>query len=163
MIDAATEHADLQIVQWTPDHPRFAELMSVFDPSRDGERLAVDFEWDTQSLVLVALRENVPVGVLKMVVHPIGADNKCGPYRDRNTILTEAKVLEFGVRADMRRQGIGTALQRAAIARARELGCYQLRSHSGGDRAENHALKIAMGFRSEEHTSELQSHSFISY
>jgi GNAT superfamily N-acetyltransferase len=121
-------------------------LMSVFDPSRDGERLAVDFDWDKQSVVLVALRDDVPVGVLKMVVHPIGADNSTGPYRNGDAILTEGKVLEFGVRQDARRQGIGTALQHAAITRARQLGCYQLRSHSGGDRAENHALKIALGF-----------------
>lgn len=139
-------NVDIKIVEWTVAHPRFGELMSVFDASPDGERLAVDFEWDKQAVVLVALRDDVPVGVLKLVVHAIGADNGTGPYCDRQGVLNEAKVLEFGVRQDVRRQGVGTALQRAAIVRARELGCYQLRSHSGGDREGNHALKIALGF-----------------
>lgn len=137
---------DFTIAEWKPAHPRFNELLSVFDLSRDGERLAIDFEWDKQSIIFVAIHNDVPVGVLKMVVHAIGADNNCGPYSDERGILTEGKVLEFGVRPDMRRRGIGTALQRAAITRARQLSCYQLRSHSGGDRTENHALKISLGF-----------------
>ena len=29
---------------------------------------------------------------------------------------------------------------------ARQLGCYQLRSYSSGDKEANHRLKIAMGF-----------------
>src|SRR3954464_4089153 len=93
-------NVNVQIVEWTPAHPRFGELLSVFDAARDGERLAVDFDWDKQSVVLVALRDDQPVGVLKMVVHPIGADNNCGPYCDGDRVLTEGKVLEFGVRPD---------------------------------------------------------------
>ena len=36
---------------------RFGELASIFDRTRDGERLGIDFEWDEQSIVFVALQE----------------------------------------------------------------------------------------------------------
>ena len=63
--------------------------------------------------------------------------------------LTEAKIVAFGVKETYRRQGIGRALQEHAIRRARELGCYQVRSVSGADHAANRQLKLAMGFAVE--------------
>lgn len=63
--------------------------------------------------------------------------------------LTEAKIVAFGVKEAYRRQGIGRALQEYVIRRARELGCYQVRSVSGADHAANRQLKLAMGFAVE--------------
>ncbi len=60
--------------------------------------------------------------------------------------LVEAKVLAFGVLAPYRRRGIGRALQQEALQRTRAQGCYQLRSHSGGDHLKNHQLNLSMGF-----------------
>jgi GNAT superfamily N-acetyltransferase len=60
--------------------------------------------------------------------------------------LIEAKVIAFGVDETHRRKGIGRALQEMLIRRACALHCYQVRSHSGGEHLENHALKLAMGF-----------------
>lgn len=60
--------------------------------------------------------------------------------------LHEAFVMSFGVEVVQRRLGYGRALQEAALAKARALGCYQMRSWSSADRAENYALKLSMGF-----------------
>jgi GNAT superfamily N-acetyltransferase len=60
--------------------------------------------------------------------------------------LIEAKIMAFGVASGWRRRGIGRALQEATITHARGLGCYQVRSHSGGKSDANHQLKLAMGF-----------------
>lgn len=60
--------------------------------------------------------------------------------------LYEAFVQTFAVDEALRRQGIGRALQHAALATAREQGCVQLRSWSSADRPANYALKVSMGF-----------------
>ena len=44
---------------------------------------------------------------------------------------------------------IGRALQEHVIRRARELGCYQVRSVSGAEHPANRQLKLAMGFAVE--------------
>ncbi len=64
----------------------------------------------------------------------------------RKAVLTEAKIHAFAVRPERRRQGIGTALQKQAIARARQIGCHQLVSHSGFESHANHRVKLALGF-----------------
>jgi GNAT superfamily N-acetyltransferase len=60
--------------------------------------------------------------------------------------LIEAKVLAFAVIVNYRRQGIGRALQTAALQDAAKRSCYQLRSHSSGKNDANHQLKLSMGF-----------------
>lgn len=63
-----------------------------------------------------------------------------------NAPRCEAFVQTFAVDEAQRRQGIGTALQRAGLALARELGCYQMRSWSSLDKLANYALKLKLGF-----------------
>lgn len=60
--------------------------------------------------------------------------------------LFEAFVQSFAVEAAHRRQGVGRALQERALGKARELGCYQLRSWSSAGKHENYALKLSLGF-----------------
>ncbi|MFW5691471.1 MAG: GNAT family N-acetyltransferase [Chloroflexota bacterium] len=60
--------------------------------------------------------------------------------------LFEAYVQTFAVYPAFRRQGYGRALQEAAMAHAREQGCYQMRSWSSADRTANYMLKLALGF-----------------
>ena len=60
--------------------------------------------------------------------------------------LRETFVQTFFVEAPHRRQGIGRALQEAAVAWTREAGCAQMRSWSSLDKPENYALKLSMGF-----------------
>ena len=134
------------IAEWDRSHPRFGELGILFDSEEDAEQLRTDFPWEERAVFLVALVEGAPVGLLKLVVHRIGADMGTPEVSHRGSVLYEGKVMEFVVRPEHRRRGIGRGLQKAAIAKARELGCYQLRSHSGGDRVENHQLKLSLGF-----------------
>ena len=60
--------------------------------------------------------------------------------------LAAAKVLAFGVLPAHRKVGIGRRLLDAALARATELDCHQLRSQRAGNNPKNHALKLEMGF-----------------
>jgi GNAT superfamily N-acetyltransferase len=60
--------------------------------------------------------------------------------------LCEAFVQTFAVDEDHRRRGHGRALQQAATATAKALGCYQLRSWASLDKGANYALKIGLGF-----------------
>ena len=67
-------------------------------------------------------------------------------YGTEGEPLTELYVYTFAVDEAHRRQGVGRALQRAALDLTRDLGCYQLRSWSSLDHPDNYRLKIALGF-----------------
>lgn len=60
--------------------------------------------------------------------------------------LWESFVQTFQVEEASRRQGLGTALEQAAIALSRELGCYQMPSWSSFDKVANYAVKFQLGF-----------------
>jgi GNAT superfamily N-acetyltransferase len=103
-------------------------------------------EWHQSSHLLVASMPEQAIGFLRFVIQTIGPDMDCPEVVVNGVALTEAKIMAFGVAEEWRRQGIGRALQSAAINHARKLGCYQVRSHSDGDSDANHQLKLAMGF-----------------
>jgi GNAT superfamily N-acetyltransferase len=131
-----------RIESWDEDGSRWAELVELFDTQDqlrwvlpDGKRLRPSSE------VLVALADDRPVGFLVFLVQEIGPPDNCPGLGE-----SEAKVVAFGVDADYRRRGIGTALQRRALGVARRLGCYQLRSVTDVWRAENRQVKLALGF-----------------
>ena len=65
---------------------------------------------------------------------------------DGGTAIDEVFVLSFAVEPRYRRRGFGRALQLRALAKATELGCFQMRSWSSADKRENYALKISLGF-----------------
>lgn len=108
--------------------------------------LAFRAEWHRSSHLWVATSGGEVVGFLRFVIQSIGPDMDCPEVVMNGERLMEAKILAFGVASEWRRQGIGRALQEAAIIHARKLGCYQVRSHSGGELDANHQLKLAMGF-----------------
>ena len=134
------------IVEWTPARPRWSEVLDVV--AEMGQTAWVDFHapFHQSDHMLVALWEDVVAGFLRFVTQEIGPDAGCPPVRLNDQPLTEAKVLAFGVPSVYRRRGIGRALQVATIARARALGCHQVRSHSSGTNEANHQLKLALGF-----------------
>ena len=97
----------------------------------------------------MALVNDQVVGVLRFAVQPIGPEAHCPPVLHDGVTLTEAKIHAFAVRSEYRNQGIGTLLQKQAIRRARELGCYQVASYSNYDRAANYHLKLSLGFAAQ--------------
>ncbi len=131
---------------WDETHPRWAELWQVVEGEGQAQWASSSYPWHLGSYMLVARQGAAIVGFLRFVTQIIGADENHEPLSLHGAVLTEAKVLAFGVPVEFRRQGIGRALQEAALEHARALGCYQLRSHSGGDHFENHELKLRMGF-----------------
>ncbi len=132
--------------RWPFDHPRFDELRKVARAEQQTRFLTFEAEWHHSSHVLVALREASIVGFLRFVVQEIGPDNEQASVSLNGVALTEAKVVAFGVIAEVRNQGIGRMLQQATLEWAYELGCYQVRSHSAGKSRANHHLKLSMGF-----------------
>jgi GNAT superfamily N-acetyltransferase len=82
-------------------------------------------------------------------------------HRDSQS-LYETFVQTFYVAEIHRRQGIGQALQRAALQKSQHLGCYQMRSWSSTDKIANYALKIKMGFAIHPATITISSGQEIS-
>jgi GNAT superfamily N-acetyltransferase len=80
------------------------------------------------------------------VIQVIGEDDELEAVTLDGAALLEAKVLAFGVPPAYRRHGIGRALQEHVLVAAKQLGCYQVRSHSSGSHSANHRLKLRMGF-----------------
>lgn len=132
--------------RWPSDHLRFDELRKIVEAERQTRYLTIEVEWHRSSHVLVALDAAEIVGFLRFVVQEIGPDNELPSVHLGGVVLTEAKILAFGVVEEARNRGVGRLLQRAALQWARELACYQVRSHSEGERQANHHLKLSMGF-----------------
>lgn len=122
-------------------------LNALIDELEQRRWVELTTEWQLESRVLGAFDEDgTAVGLLRYVIQPIGPDQGCQQSIIDGEALTEAKILAFGTRPDRRRQGIGSALQRRAIADAAAAGCWQVRSHSAGGYRANHRLKFRLGF-----------------
>ena len=142
--------SDLSIHELTPEHRDWNEYVDLIDgegqrrgrSTRTSNRFRATTFWRD--------REGDIVGFLTYVVWDIGPhDRNHPPLVVDGQTLREAKIVAFGVKEAYRRQGIGRALQEHAIRRARELGCYQVRSVSGADHSANRQLKLDMGFAVE--------------
>ena len=83
------------------------------------------------------------------------------PVKRDGKVLTEAKIIAFGVPPTQRRQGIGRALQEHVLRRAQALGCYQVRSVRRWSRQANHQLKLSMGFAVEPMERDEPSVAFV--
>jgi len=145
---------DFTIQRCRPGDSRYQATHDLAAALRQTSWLTADHAWHLESHLLIAVVSNRPVGFLRFVVQQIG------PECDRPSItkygepLREAKVLAFGVAEDQRRRGVGTALQKEMIRLATTLGCYQVRSRSGGKNVANHALKLSLGFGVHPTTAE---------
>lgn len=136
----------LVIAEWDEGHPDWAHLLAVIAQMGQQDWVNARFPWHRTSHLLVATQGSIVVGFLCLVTQEIGVDDDLPPTLFQGEALIEGKVMAFGVIEAYRRQGIGRALQAAALQLAKRLGCYQLRSHSSGDNTANHQLKLAMGF-----------------
>ncbi len=136
----------LAIAEWDDTHADWSHLLAVIAQAEQTDWVNAHFDWHQSSHLLVATQGGRVVGFLRLVTQIIGTDEAWQPTQLNGIPLTEGKIMAFGVAENYRRQGIGRALQTAAIRLAKQLGCYQLRSHSSGDHVANHQLKLSMGF-----------------
>jgi GNAT superfamily N-acetyltransferase len=113
--------------------------------------MTIKFDWHISTHMLVALQDDKVVGYLRFDRQEIGPDMERPSVIYNDEPLIEAKVMAFAVAEPYRNQGIGRALQNAALREAKKLGCYQLRSFSNGGKPVNHHLKISMGFGIHPH------------
>jgi GNAT superfamily N-acetyltransferase len=145
-MDTAPPLLEIRIEEWDRGHPRSDELTTFV--ASQGQRDWANFaaEWHHSSHMLVALHGHDLVGFLRFVVQAIGPDAGCPPVQLDGKDLLEAKVIAFAVSPPNQGRGVGRRLQAALIQRAQAQGCYQIRSHSGGDNAANHHLKLSMGY-----------------
>jgi len=151
------------IEEWTPEHPRWDELVRVITDENQAEWAFEPFFADFDRHFLVALHGgDALAGFLMFVVWEIGPHDRDHALVKRGgDVLTEAKIIAFGVREPFRRRGIGRALQERTLRRARELGCYQVRSVSGDEHPQNQQLKLSMGFAVEPMEREQPTLCFV--
>jgi GNAT superfamily N-acetyltransferase len=86
------------------------------------------------------------VGFLRFLIQVLGAGAGRPAVIYNGESLKEGYVEAFGVDPQLRRRGIGTALQQHAAQLCRVAGCYQMRSRSPVTSTQNYALKIAAGY-----------------
>jgi len=140
--------ANFLIEEWNETHPRWNEFVACLETTAP-EQAPFVFEGYYRaypSYLYIALQSNEVVGFIRFAVQPIGPEAKCPPLYRNGVLLTEAKIHAFAVREDARGQGIGTALQRQTIRKAKELGCYQVASYSSYGRDANYHIKLGLGF-----------------
>lgn len=144
----STATAPFTIEEWDEAHPRWAEFVRCLEQTAPEQAPFVlgEYARHLPCHLLVAVQDDQVAGFLRFGVQAVGADAGCPPLTLDGLALTEAKIHAFAVREERRGQGLGTALQRRAIALARGLGCHQLSSHSSYERAANCHLKLALGF-----------------
>ena len=136
------------IEEWNETHPRwqdFVDCLETAAPDQTKFVLGKRYQ-EYQSYLFVALQDEKVVGFLRFAVQPIGPEANCPPLYLDGAQLTEAKIHAFAVQEASRGQGIGTELQRQAIRRAKELGCFQVASYSSYGREANHHIKLSLGF-----------------
>lgn len=112
----------------------------AWDDARAGDAFAAILA-DPRRRLLLALDDGAPAGTVDVVVVP-NLTRGARPY---------AVIENVVVGARFRRRGIGRALMDAAVAHARETGCYKLQLISGGQRGDAHRLYAAAGFGSDYH------------
>lgn len=102
------------------------------------------------SQILVAFTKTATetkiVGLLRMIITPIGPEDDLPIIKQGGKELLQAKIMDFFVLPDYRRQKIGRQLQERAILEAKKQSCYQICSFSYHPNEANHALKLSMGF-----------------
>ena len=131
---------------WSPTHPRWQALAAMTELVGETRLLTITFDWHLDSHVFVALHDDQVVGYLRYCTQPIGPDNDCPALVLDGVELIEGKVIGFYVLEGFRRRGFGRKLQNAALAHAKSLNLYQLRSRSSSEKTANHQLKLSMGF-----------------
>jgi GNAT superfamily N-acetyltransferase len=137
---------DYPIIEIKPGHRLWAALFEAAPYMGKSvlQQLTLEIEWALSNHILVAVRHELPVGVLRFITQRLGEDEERPPIVFKGETLVEAKVISFGVMPENRNQGIGRKLQEHAIQLARELKCYQLRSRSRYHSKANFHLEMSL-------------------
>ena len=106
---------DFHVAIIGPDNSHLLSQVAegVFDTPVEGPHLPA-YVGDPSQRLLVAIADGVVIGQIKSVLHR-HPEKAPGMF-----------IEELGVATDHRRQGIATALMKAAIALARDMGCAEL-------------------------------------
>jgi ribosomal protein S18 acetylase RimI-like enzyme len=137
----------VRVAEVWPGTAEFGQVLALAAQILAQDRdLTSEFPTARESHVLGAFTRSGCVGFLRYLIHVIGAEEGRPPVYGDGSALTEGYVEAFGVDPDLRRHGIGTALQAEAASRSRQAGCYQMRSRSPVTSVENYALKLAAGY-----------------
>ena len=147
-----------EITEWTADHSRWSEIVDFFDQNQSGLPEFIDGYDQRDSRILVAHTNRNVLGVLRLIVIPIGPEDNLPAVKVNGKELLQAKVMNFFVSPEFRRNRIGMNLQEKAIELARTLHCRQLASFSYSQNRENHALKLRMGFTVRPETRGSERH-----
>src|SRR5690349_11314890 len=145
--DTAHELPPVQVRDVRPGGPGFGLVRALATRVLAQDRyLTSPMPGALESRVLGAFCGTRCAGFLRYLIQVIGAEaGRPAVIRDGQP-LTEGYVEAFGVDPQLRRRGIGTALQQHAAQQCRIAGCYQMRSRSPVTSTENYALKIAAGY-----------------
>ena len=135
-----------EICEFNEGDPRWAEVVGFFDRHCSGLPEFVDGYDQRDSRVLVAHTPRAILGVLRLIVIPIGPEDDLPSVRIDGEEVLQGRIKDFFVLPEFRRRRIGTSLQEKAIELAKSLSCRQLVSFSYSHSQENHALKLQMGF-----------------
>lgn len=138
---------DLLVVEVKPGTAEFDSVLGLAVEVQSQDRYLVsDFPAAKESHVLGAFNGSRCVGFLRYLIQVIGEEEGRPVVMHNGVPLTEGFVEAFGVDPQLRRRGVGTALQQCAARQCRNAGCYQMRSRSPVTSVENYALKIAAGY-----------------
>ena len=137
----------VQVTEVQPATARFDAILSLAARVLAQDRhLTSGFPAAQESHVLGAFNGSRCAGFLRYLIQVIGAEEGRPAVMHNGAPLREGFVEAFGVDPQLRRRGIGTALQQHAARQCHRAGCYQMRSRSPVTSAENYALKIAAGY-----------------
>jgi GNAT superfamily N-acetyltransferase len=156
---------DFYIEEWDVNHPRyneFLECLKISAPEQTGF-IQGSFFQNYACHLLIAIKDDQAAGFLQFAVVPIGAEVNCPTLILDGQTLVEAKIHAFAVHPSFRNQGIGTALQKKTILKAKQLGCYQVASYSSYGRDANYHIKLSLGFavQPEVHGSQEKGAYFL--
>lgn len=143
-----------------PDTPQFQAVLDVAEQLDQARYVTRDYAHADASFVLGAWLDHACVGFLRLLIQIIGRSEGRPPIMRANQALREGFVEAFGVLPQVRRHGIGQALQEYAIMQATQSECYQVRSRSPVTSVENYALKLKMGYAIQP-SNENDSYYFI--
>lgn len=136
---------EIRLIQ--PESAQFENVVDLAGKILDQDRYLIqEYPHAITSRILGAFAGDRAVGFLRFLIQEPGAEEGRTSIFVEGKPIIEAYVEAFGVDPALRRQGIGSALQQAAIEYARNARCWQIRSKSPITSVENYALKLALEY-----------------